>query len=207
MATVLTVSVIQGPDTEPDWETLTVITEPQYLPFRWSTTDQNVSAGWRVTVPGASGPQQIASGAIQSVPTIPGHFGQFTIDFKQFAPQSPPGNTPIIYDVTVSTYPKLGRGEPISTSLPVKVRYQKSTQPPVVFDEDIGFNQRTIKIALKTLDGKHKDDESTKDEPYVIMVRFRFRTTISAGAAALLPGTLEVGVVGSGGHNNLGHSD
>jgi hypothetical protein len=206
MATLLSVGIIQSPDAPLDWETSTVINKPQYLTFKWSTTDQNVSARWHVNALSLFGPQQVASGVLQSVP-MPGHSGQFTIDFNAFAPESP-AEDPTFYEVTVSTYPAGGLARaPISTSFPVKVIYQKSTQSPIAFDADLGFNWRTIKIALTRLDAKKDDDANTTDEPYLIMVRFRFRTTLSAsGVATPVPGTLEVGLVGSGSQNNLGHS-
>jgi CubicO group peptidase (beta-lactamase class C family) len=151
MATLLYVGLIQSPDAPLDWQTSTVINEPQYLTFMWSTTDQNVSALWRVKVPGSQGPQQVASGAIKSVPKKPGQAGQFTIDFKTFAPASP-ANHPTVYDVTVSTYPATALANaPVSTSLPVKVTYQKSTQGPHQFQPkfDIDQFEKNLNLQLK----------------------------------------------------------
>lgn len=228
----LWVGTVTGPDKPLAWKDTKVITSGETVRFKWSTTDPNVTARWEVTKAGSVVP--VASGAIASVPA-PGKETFFNVNFKPFVPASAPA-AGINYDVVVKTYPK-GRitrtttpprivvrppggvrpapttnrastlPEPKSISSKVMVAYVRPGAP-TKFDNDMGYSRRQIKIDLHTLHVGDEDDPSSNDEPYAVMVKFRFRTLIGAsGKVSVQPGTLQVGAVGTSCHNNMGHSD
>jgi hypothetical protein len=119
-----------------NWVKLLTITTPDTVTFHYSTNEPDaVSAIWQVSdkpfstgsamTPGQA-PHVIASGALGKVPA-PGHVSQFDINFKQFAPATPP-TAPLNYWVFIVT--KNSRNLPVGLpSVPVKIVYHKSTQP------------------------------------------------------------------------------
>jgi hypothetical protein len=203
LATTLSVGEVTGPDKPLDWRSSKTINSPEILTFRWSTTDPDAKGGlWTVKQDGKAAP--VATGALQSAPG-PGKFAQFSIDFKKFAPAHAPSGG-LTYRVTVSSLPSLRAGaEPISTSSAVVIKYVKPG-PTTQFDADMGFSFRRIRIELNRLDVGDEDDPTSNDEPYLVIVRFRMRTSIVNGAPRITPGTLQVGAVGTSSHNNLGRS-
>ena len=212
LSTSLQVGTIAGPDAPLVWKSTTAINEPSVLSFRWSTTDSDVgSAKWQVYQAGQSAP--VASGSVGQIPA-PGEPAIFKIDFKKFVPAQAPANG-IKYTVTVSTFflsPKITkRGapppKPISTSPIVTVAYVRPGAA-TKFDDDMGYSSRRIKIELHSLDVADEDDPSSNDEPFVILVRFRFQAMIGPSLKAKIrAGTLQVSAVGSAVHNNMGRSD
>src|SRR5262249_45373116 len=67
---------------------------------------------------------------------------------------------------------------------------------------------RNITIKCNRLKYLKKDDPLSKNEPYLVTIGFRCRIQIGAnGVATVVPGTLTTQKVGTGPHNNLGHSD
>ena len=66
---------------------------------------------------------------------------------------------------------------------------------------------RTLTITCDTLTYQDEDDPLSKDEPYLVVVGFRFRIVADAsGRAAVAPGSLSTSPVGGGPHHNLGRS-
>ncbi|HEY3025338.1 MAG TPA: hypothetical protein VGJ55_04205 [Pyrinomonadaceae bacterium] len=127
-----------GGDFASPWVKALTITSADTLAFRYSTNEPAAtSAIWRVSdKPFSSGPQiaaaqaphVIASGALGKVPA-PGHVSQFEVNFASFAPKTPP-TSPKSYWVFVVT--EASRGKPVGiASVPVKIVYHKSTQPPL----------------------------------------------------------------------------
>jgi hypothetical protein len=119
-----------------NWVNALVITMAEKVTFRYSTNEPGaVSAIWQVSdKPFSTGPavtvlqapHVIASSALGKVPA-PGHVSQFDINFKLFAPATPP-TSPKNYWVFVVT--KNDRNFPVGlVSVPVKIVYHKSTQP------------------------------------------------------------------------------
>lgn len=119
-----------------NWVKLLTITTPDTVTFHFSTSEPGaVSAIWQISdksfstgsaMTAGQGPHVIASGALGKVPA-PGHVSQFDINFKQFAPATPP-TVPLNYWVFIVT--KNSRNLPVGLpSVPVKIIYHKSTQP------------------------------------------------------------------------------
>ncbi len=157
--------------------------------------------------------KELASGILSPTPPS-GQSREFEIDFRKFLPAQAT-SAGIRYDVTVSTFKKLaitstggarGPAVPLSTSPKATVIHVKPGKP-VQFDDDMGFSRRNINIQMHTLDVGDEDDPSSNDEPFMVLVQFKFRATIAGGKAKLMPGTLSVRAVGSSAHNNMGRGD
>ncbi len=212
-STTLGVGTVQGPDMPLAWKSTATINSQDVLRFQWSFTDQNVGyAKWYVHKGGTS--TQIATGDIKHIPAA-GKPSQFTINFGGFIPKTAPASG-LKYDVTVATFPKVrliattGPRKPpvpLSTSPKVTIAYVRPGKQ-VMFDDDMGYSRRDIRIELHTLDVGDEDDPLSNDEPYAVMVGFRFRVLVSAaGKASIQPGTLNVWRVGDSCHNNMGYAD
>jgi hypothetical protein len=66
---------------------------------------------------------------------------------------------------------------------------------------------KAVSIRISGMDYLAEDDPLSSDEPYLITIGFRFQLTPGqGGSATVASGTVSVQNVGSGPHNNLGHS-
>lgn len=227
----LLVGNVTGPDKPLAWRDTKKINSGEIVRFKWTNSEANVTARWEVVKAGSVVP--VASGPIASVPA-PGKEALFSIDFRKFIPAQAPANGQN-YDVVVKTYPKQaiartanpprivvrppGGGIRATTNRRATIIAPKSVSSkatvayvrpgaPTRFDSDMGFSRRLIRIDLNTLHVGDEDDPSSNDEPYAVMVRFRFRTLFNSdGSVAVQPGTLEVAPVGASCQNNMGRSD
>jgi CubicO group peptidase (beta-lactamase class C family) len=130
------------------WERNVIITSRAPVYFRWATSEQNVtSAEWQVTgsPAGFSGaPNIIASGELSNIPGVGQRF-QFTIDFKQFLPASPPASPKNYY---VRIVPRKGR-HALIPSPTVKVVYQKPGEQAVIQDFNLDRFEQNLKARLE----------------------------------------------------------
>jgi hypothetical protein len=121
------------------WGKSLTINSAEPVTFRWSTAlDGVASAVWHVTdkpfTRNLPAVKVFAEGTLKTVPKK-GHVSQFDINFAQFAPKTPP-SLPLNYYVYVTT--KNAQKQTIGSPSPtVKIVYQKSTQTPVKFDDDM----------------------------------------------------------------------
>jgi len=68
-------------------------------------------------------------------------------------------------------------------------------------------NPRFVTVKLTGLRCADEDDPASRDEPFLIVTRFKARAELtSTGTARLVPGTLTVMNTYAAGHNNLGRS-
>jgi hypothetical protein len=189
-----------GPDVPSPWLRTRTIDHAGMVRFRWPHHDPDAVAGrWSVRREGSwNAPVQGSTGGVPAE----GSQRLFAIDFGQFAPATPPSQ-PIAYVVEVEGLSR--NGQPTgATTTPVRVVYQASSQPPVTLLDHPDHSWRTFELRVDSLSYIDEDDDLSSDEPYLILVRFRFRADITPqGQATLVPGTLQVGHVGSSTHENL----
>jgi hypothetical protein len=201
-----------GGDFASPWVKSLTITSVGTLAFRYSTNEPGAtSAIWQVSdkpfssspqITAAQAPHVIAGGALGTVPA-PGHVSQFEINFGSFAPQAPP-SSPKSYWVFIVT--KNSHHYPVGlASVPVKIVYQKSTQPDTDLSGIPLDNQAppmAIEINLTSFTVHKTNEGEGDDDPYLFVAAF-YADGTTVNAADLAHATVRLDSP-SKTHNNLG---
>ena len=134
----------------PDWASSAIINGPTFLKFRWTTDEEDVSAGiWRVTpepyTPGGNS-KVYASGELPKPPG-PGKIQGFSIDLREFTPAVAP-KAPYFLKYYVSVSPvDATTGDERAPSGMVAVTYREPG-PDTIFTEDMESDPAAEAIVL-----------------------------------------------------------
>jgi hypothetical protein len=161
------------------WQKSLIINSAEKVTFRYSTDEPAAtSAIWQVSdkpfssapqITAAQAPHVIASGALGQVPAK-GHVSLFDINFALFAPKTPP-TSPKSYWVFIVT--KNAQQQPVGLpSVPAKIVYHKSTQPPTDLSGIPGDKPvpMPIEISLSSFTVNITNEGSGDDDPYLFVV-------------------------------------
>ncbi len=210
---VIDVGSPTGPDAPLKWSKTHTITGPDAITCRWSTTMTNVPSARYVLYRVDSGSgllggrfreTTIQSGSV-AVPQ-PGKFAQFTVVIGSLPPPPAKGKVSV-YRIRVVPTQRIRLARP---NYPyVTIRYVNPGEPTKFTVKGLATTppMKTLGISLKSIRIMDEDDPLSSDEPYLITIGFKCRVEARPDKTAyVVPGTLDVKIVGGGPQNNLGRS-